>query len=206
MNIGLIGAGNIGGTLAQLFVDVGHAVAISNARGPETLADQAEALGLRAQALTVERAARFGDVVVEAIPYEHVTTLPADALAGTIVVTASNYYPDRDGTIAFAEGQTHSERVAAHLAESRVVKAFNTIYYEHLREQGNPEAPRDARRVIPLAGDDEDAKATVADLIEQIGFAPLDLGGLREGGRRMQPGSPIYNETLTRPEAEARLA
>jgi predicted dinucleotide-binding enzyme len=197
MNIGLIGAGHIGGTAAQLFVTAGHAVALSNSRGPDTLTDQVEALGPRARAMTIDDAAAFGTVVMEAIPFGHVQDLPADALDGRILISASNYYPNRDGRIDAVEGEdalTHTELVARHADGARVVKAFNTIYWEHLRDQNDASAPVEERRVIPLAGDDAEAKAVVAQLIEDIGFAPLDLGGLREGGRRMQPGQPIYNQ------------
>jgi hypothetical protein len=85
------------------------------------------------------------------------------------------------------------------------VKAFNTIYWEHLRDQGDLSLSLEKRRVIPLAGDDAVAKSVVAGLIEDIGFAPLDLGALRAGGRHMEPGEPIYNQTLTRSEAQALL-
>lgn len=204
MNIGLIGAGNIGATAARNFLAAGHTVALSNSRGPDTLRDLVDDLGEGAQAVTVETAAAAGDVVMEAIPYGHVESLPADALADTILISASNYYPQRDGDIEF-DGQTQTERLAAMLPDTRVVKAFNTIYFEHLRDQGDPSAPMDERRVIPLAGDDPEAKAVVAGLIEEIGFAPLDLGSLRDS-HRMEPGQPIYNKTLTRPEAQALVA
>ena len=204
MNIGIIGAGSIGGTAAALFADVGHAVALSNSRGPESLQDEVEALGPRVQALTAREAARFGEVILEAIPFGRYADLPAEELDGKTLISASNYYPQRDGAIDFG-GLTQTELVARHLGGARVVKAFNTIYWEHLRDQGDTEKPLNERRVIPLAGDDAEAKETVAALIEAIGFAPLDLGGLSEGGRRMEPGRPIYNRDLTRAEAQALL-
>jgi len=205
VKIGIIGSGNIGGTAARLFHAAGHEVALSNSRGPASLEDEVAEIGPGAHAESVEGAARFGDVVLEAIPFHAYDSLPAQALAGKIVITASNYYANRDGRMDF-DGLTESERVARHLGESRVVKAFNTIYWVHLRDQGDAEAPVEERRVVPLAGDDEEAKAVVAELIEEIGFAPLDMGGLRDGGRRMQPGRPIYNEDLTRAEAEELLS
>jgi hypothetical protein len=141
---------------------------------------------------------------MEAIPYGHIASLPAEALTGRILISASNYYPQRDGEIDL-EGMTQTERVAAQLPNTRVVKAFNTIYWEHLRDQGDLSLSLEERRVIPLAGDDAEAKSVVAGLIEDIGFAPLDLGSLRAGGRHMEPGEPIYNQTLTRSEAQALL-
>ncbi|HHP7239690.1 NADPH-dependent F420 reductase [Longibacter sp.] len=208
MTIGIIGAGHIGGTVAQLLVDDGHTVVLSNSRGPETLREQIQTLGPNATAKTSTEAAEMGDIVMEAIPFGRVTGLPSEALAGRILVTASNYYPDRDGRIeAVDDGRlTQSEWTAEQVGGARVVKAFNTIYWQHLRDQGNASLPLDDRRVIPLAGDDRDAKARISELIESIGFAPLDMGSLREGGRRMEPGAPIYNKEWTLAEARTHLA
>lgn len=204
MKIGMIGAGNIGATAAGLFLEAGHDVALSNSRGPETLRELVEELGSGAHARTVEEAARFGSVAMEAIPFGAFRDLPADVLAGRVVISASNYYPERDGEIEL-DGLTQTELVARHLSGSRVVKAFNTIYWKNLRDQGDASKPIAARRVIPLAGDDSLARELVGWLIEEIGFAPLDLGSLREGGRHMEPGSPIYAEDLTVEEARALI-
>jgi hypothetical protein len=207
MTIGIIGAGHIGGTVAQQLVDAGYTVVLSNSRGPETLREQIQSLGSNATARTSTEAAEMGDIVMEAIPFGRVTGLPAEALVGKILVTASNYYPDRDGRIeAVDDGLTQSEWTATQVGDARVVKAFNTIYWQHLRDQGNPSLPLDDRRVIPLAGDDRDAKARVSEMIESIGFAPLDMGSLREGGRRMEPGAPIYNKEWTLAQARRHLA
>jgi hypothetical protein len=203
MRIGVIGSGNIGSTAARHFVDAGHEVAIGNSRGPDSLAGLVADLGPGARAATVAEAASFGEVVLEAIPFGAYETLPADALAGRVVISAANYYPDRDGAVEF-DGRTQTELVADHLDRSAVVKAFNTMYYETLRAEARPDAPLDERLVLFLAGDDADARGTVAALIEEIGFAPVDVGSLREG-RYTEPGSPIYNEPMTPPEAEAAL-
>ncbi len=204
MKIGIIGSGHMGGPAAALFTRAGHEVALSNSRGPASLQDQVEALGPNAQAMTAAGTVRFGEVVMEAIPFGHYQELPTDGLAGKVLISASNYYPQRDGEIDF-DGRTQTELVARHLAGARVVKAFNTIYWKHLRDQGDSQKPLDGRRVIPLAGDDEEAKGVVADLIEEIGFAPLDMGPLREGGRQMESDRPIYNNDLTLEEARALL-
>ncbi len=94
--------------------------------------------------------------------------------------------------------------VAAHPSESAVVKAFNTRNYETLREEARPDAPPEDRLTLFIAGDDPSAKETVADLVRQIGVAPLDVGSL-EDGQHVEPGSPIYNEPMTLPEAEREL-
>jgi predicted dinucleotide-binding enzyme len=204
MDIGIIGSGHIGRTLAEHVVDAGHAVAISNSRGPGSLAELVSELGDGARAATVEEAAAFGEVVVEAIPFGAHESLPADALAGTIVVSAANYYPDRDGEIDVG-GLSQTELVAEHLADSTVVKAFNTMYYETLRAEARPDRPLEERLALFLAGDDADAKAVVSGLIEEIGFAPVDVGSLAEG-RLFEPGSPIYNEAMEREEAVEALS
>lgn len=205
MRIGIIGAGKIGSTAARLFAEAGHEVALSNSRGPETLASLVEEIGPKAHAATIEEAADFGDVVLEAIPFKDYSSLPSERLAGRIVVDASNYYEGRDGPIDF-DGLTSSELVARHLPGSRLVKALNTMYYETLASEGRPGAPPEERLVLFVAGDDEEAKAAVSRLIEEIGFSPVDTGSLGGGGRRQQPGSPIYNRPMTRDEARDALA
>lgn len=203
MRIGIIGAGSIGATLGRLLTQVGHDVAIANSRGPETLADLVNDVpGLRA--LDAEHAAAFGEVAIEAIPYGRYKELPAEQLAGRIVVSASNYYPGRDGEIDL-DGRVDTELVAEHLVGSRVVKAFNTIYWEDLRNQGDTSAPRSDRRAIFVAGDDADAKAVVAEIVEGLGFGAVDTGSLHEGGRIQQVGAPIYGARLTVAQAEERL-
>jgi 8-hydroxy-5-deazaflavin:NADPH oxidoreductase len=199
VKIGIIGSGMIGGTLAGLWNKAGHEVAISNSRGPESLAETAKQAGPGVRAATVEEAARFGDLVLAAVPLKAYRSLPASALAGKIVVDAMNYYPDRDGHIAELDSgaATSSELLARHLPQSRIVKAFNTIYFKHLAANGDTARPISERRAIFIAGDDQAAKETVARLIEEIGFGAVDTGGLREGGTRQQPGTAIYNREIS---------
>jgi predicted dinucleotide-binding enzyme len=206
MKIGIIGAGCIGATAAKLFVQAGHEVAIANSRGAETLADTAAAIG--AAAMNVKDAARFGEVVLVAIPLGKYQTLPAEAFAGKIVIDANNYYPERDGQIIALDenSMSSSELVAAHLQGARVVKAFNTIYYVHLAEQGDPNLPLEERRAIFVAGDDAEAKKTVSALIEEIGFTPFDTGNLRDGGLTQEPGTALYNRELKVNDAHALLS
>ena len=204
MNIGIIGTGNIGATAARLFARARHEVAVSNSRGPETLEGLVAEIGARARATTVEEAAGFGEVVLVAIPLFAYEALPADRLAGKIVVDATNYYPQRDGEMDLG-GLGSSEFLARHLPDSRVVKAFNTMYYETLATGGQPAAPPEERLVLFVAGDDEGAKGTVSQLIWEIGFAPVDTGSL-EDGRKQQPGSSIYNVPMNEERAREELA
>ncbi|MEM1032465.1 MAG: SDR family NAD(P)-dependent oxidoreductase [Myxococcota bacterium] len=203
--IGIIGAGNIGGTLAELLVKAGYEVVLANSRGPDTLAERVASLGPRARAATVEEAAREGDMVIEAIPYGRLDALPREALAGKILVTAANHYPERDGDIDH-EGHAESMRLQAMIPAARVVKAFNTIYFKHLAAQGDPLRPLAQRRVLPLAGDDADAVNAVAELVKALGFGPLRLGRLAASRGIAEPGGLLYNQDLTLEAAEARLA
>jgi predicted dinucleotide-binding enzyme len=197
MRIGIIGAGHIGGTLARHFVDAGHEVGVSNSRGPATLQAIIEELGPRAQALTAEEAARFGDVVVVSVPFGRYREVPIEGVGGKVVIDTNNYYPRRDGHFEELDSDrtTSSELLQAHLPGARVVKAFNAIVWTRLRDDG-----------LPISGDNEKARRTVAELIDEIGFDAVDAGTLAEGGRKHQPGSPAYTEGLHTEELRARLA
>lgn len=207
MKIGIIGAGNIGANAARLFVKAGYEVALSNSRGPDTLRDLVNELGPRAQALSIEDAARYGEVILIAIPFGKYESLPADAFAGKVVIDAGNYYPNRDGDYpALDRGETtSSELMSDHLHGARLVKGFNTIYYVHLATQGDASKPLAERRAIFIAGDDSGAKEIVARLIEEIGFAAVDTGFLHEGGIQQQPDAAIYNKVLTPKQAATML-
>ena len=204
MNVGVIGSGNIGATAARLFAAAGHQVAISNSRGPETLEGLVEEIGPGVRAATVEEAAGFGEVVMEAIPFGRYESLPSDRLAGKVFITASNYYPARDGEVEHGRSAS-AELIQQHLPGARVVKAFNTIYFVRLGENGRPGAPIEEREAIFVSGDDEEAKGVVSGLIEEIGFAPVDAGTLAES-RRQEPGSPIYNVAMNPARAREMLA
>ena len=192
MKIGIIGAGHIGSALTHRFRAVGHNVSVANSRGPETLADLARETG--ATAVTVEEAARGKDLVVVTIPEKHAIDLPIgifDEDQDTVVVDTGNYYPQqRDGRIeAIEAGMTESRWVSEQLGHP-VVKAFNNIYAQHLLEKGQPKGTP-GRIALPVAGDDDKAKAIVMQLIDEIGFDAVDAGTIDESWRQ-QPGSPVY--------------
>jgi len=193
MKIGIIGAGNIGGTLTRRFAALGHKVFVTNSRGPETLADLAAETG--ATPVIAEQAAQAGDVVIVTIPLKNVRSLPGDLFAKTpknmVVVDTGNYYPrQRDGRIDEIEkGMTESRWVEQQLGRP-VIKAFNNIYAEHLDKLGRP--PGSSGRIaLPVAGDDAEAKAIVLRLIDELGFDGVDAGGL-DASWRQQPGTPVY--------------
>ena len=190
--LGLIGSGNIGGTLARLAVNAGLDVVLSNSRGPETLADLVATLGPRARAATPAEAAGAGDWVVVTIPLKSVFELSAAPLAGRVVLDTGNYYPDRDGHFAQLDSGdlTSSELVQQHLSDAKVVKVFNNIYFQHLLSLSRPSGAPD-RSALPIAGDDAEAKRRATDLLDQLGYSAVDAGPLAESWR-FQPGTPAY--------------
>ena len=206
MRIGLIGVGNIGGTLARHFVRVGHEVVLSNSRGPESLSGAHRRARRAGAGVDGSGHCSLGDLVVVSVPFGRYRELPSDGLAGKVVIDTNNYYPQRDGHFEQLDSDdtTSSELLQQHLPDARVVKAFNAIQWQHLRDYGRP-AGDPARIGIPVSGDDEDAKRTVAELIDQIGFDAVDAGPLGEGGRKHQPGSPVYVADLRTDELRARL-
>ncbi len=182
--LGLIGSGNIGGTVAKLAVAAGYDVVLSNSRGPETLAELVARIGPRARAATAAEAAAAGDLVVVTVPLKAYRDVPVEPLAGKVVIDTNNYYPERDGTFPELENEstTTAELLAAHLPTSKVVKAFNNIYFKHLLTLARPAGAPD-RSALAIAGDDPGAKATVTAFLDAIGYDTVDAGPLAEGWR-----------------------
>ena len=204
--IGLIGAGKIGSQLARLAVRNGYDVVVSNSRGPETLAGLVTELGPRARAGTPADAAKAGDIVVVTIPLKNYRAVPVAPLAGKIVIDTNNYYPQRDGHLAELDKETttSAELLQAHLPRSKVVKGFNHLYASTLTTDGQPPGTQN-RRALVVAGDDGDAKATVARLMDQFGFDAVDAGPLKEGWR-IQPDTPGYGPRRNAEELRRDLA
>ncbi|MGD8167678.1 NADPH-dependent F420 reductase [Herbiconiux sp. P16] len=204
--IGFIGAGHIGSQLARLAVAHGYSVVLSNSRGPETLADLVEELGPQATAATSQQAAAAGDLVVVTVPFKNYLDVPAEPLAGKIVLDTNNYYWERDGRITPLEEKTTtvSELLQAHLPGAKVVKAVNNIMAGDLTTDGSPSGTPN-RRALPIASDDASAKATVATLLDEFGFDTVDAGPLAEGWR-YQRDTPAYVTRMTAAEAREKLA
>lgn len=197
MKIGIIGAGNIGGTLALRLTALGHNVSVANSRGPQTLARLVTETG--ATAVTVADAPRGAELVVVTIPEKNIPSLPAGLFAGmpasAVVIDTGNYYPQqRDGRIDAIEAGTAESRWVAQQLGRPVVKAFNNIYAHHLRDLGKP-AGAPGRIALPIAGDDLTAKGVVLRLIDELGFDGVDAGSLDESWRQ-QPGTPVYGTDL----------
>src|ERR1700760_348698 len=207
MEIGIIGAGQIGGTLTRLLTKQGHTVKVSNSRDPETLSDLAAETG--ATAVWAKDAPVDADLVIVSIPQKNTPDL-APGIVSTRkpdapVIETNNYYPQqRDGRIdAIEEGTPESVWVSEQLG-APVFKVFNGIFWKHLLERGVP-AGTEGRIALPIAGDDEANKKIVSDLVDQLGFDPVDAGPLSESWRQ-QPGTPVYGKDYNVADTIAALA
>ena len=190
--IGIIGSGMIGSQTARLAVAAGFNVVISNSRGPESLADLIAELGNTARAAHTEENIKVSDIVVAAIPFGAYKKLSPELLAGKIVIDTMNYYPERDGVMDEVRTDiiASSEIVQNQLPKSHVVKGLNNMDFIRLlscaRPGGSPE-----RSALPIAGDFGDAKATVTEFIDAIGYDVVDMGSLKDSWRS-EPMTPVY--------------
>lgn len=192
MKIAILGSGHIGGNLGKLWAQAGHEVFFGS-RNPEGLADLLAKAGDNAQLGTVDEALAFADVIAEALPFGKTMDLPAEKLAGKILIMASNYYPQRDGSIEL-DGLSQSEALAKRLPETSIVKAFNMLYYKELEERLTGGGTAGA--TIVIAGDEATAKIIVAGLVRDAKFDVVDAGPLAEG-RWFETDAPLYARALT---------
>lgn len=190
--IGIIGSGQIGSTIAQLAIEAGQSVVLSNSRGPETLADAVADLGPRATAATSEEAAAAGHIIVITVPVKAFPHLPTAALASKTIIDTCNYGPGRDGHIPELDraSLTSSELLLQHIPDAFVVKAFNNIFYKHLLALARPAGAVD-RSYLPIAGDHAPAKAAVTELIDSLGYGVVDAGPLTDSWRQ-GVGTPVW--------------
>lgn len=204
MKIGIIGAGNIGATLARKLVDAGHDVKIANSKGPDTLADIAKDTG--AEAVTKEDAVKNVDTVILSIPflsYQTLTSLLSGVPSDVIVIDTSNYYPFRDGVLDGLDNGTPESVWVGEQIGRPVVKAWNAVLAATLAERGKPKGA-EGRIALPVAGDDAHGKAVAMELVEATGFDALDAGSLADSWRQ-QPGTPAYCTELAIDELKPAL-
>ena len=190
--IGILGSGHVGSNLARAAIAHGYDVVLSNSQGPETIVGLAGELGPKARAATPAEAAAAADFAIVAIPLPAIGRVPAEPLAGKVVIATINYFPQRDGHVpAIDDGITTAPGLLqAHLPASRVVRAFSMINAAEMSGDGHP-AGDPKRRALALAGDDPDARRLVARLYDEFGFDAVDLGGLAESWR-VDPGQPAF--------------
>ncbi|KQQ55771.1 3-hydroxyisobutyrate dehydrogenase [Pseudomonas sp. Leaf127] len=204
MKIGIIGAGNIGATLARKFAARGHDVKLANSKSPQTLQALADEIGVRA--VTREEAVLDVEVVILSIPfarYPDLRQILKDVPQSVVVIDTSNYYPARDGAIKEVDdGKPESIWVSEQIGRP-VIKAWNAVLASTLANNGQP-AGSDSRIALPVAGDDVKAEAVAQDLVEETGFTALAAGRLEDSWRQ-QPGTPGYCTELTMPALKVAL-
>lgn len=200
MKIAVLGSGSIGGSLGVLWGRAGHSVVFAS-RHPENLQDLVEQAGGNAASASVDEAIDAAPIVLDALPFAASLKLPTSRLAGKTVISASNYYPGRDGKISL-DGLSETEALACALRQSTLTKAFNMMPAQRMQERvsGNPER----ELVIFFAGDDPSAKQATSTLIADAKFIPLDVGGLADGAA-FQTGGPLYGAQVSLNEARALL-
>jgi 8-hydroxy-5-deazaflavin:NADPH oxidoreductase len=193
MKIGVIGIGEMGGTIARRLSEKGHSVRVANSRGPDAVRQFADEIG--AEAADIHGAVEGAEIVLLAMPFPAAAKLPGDlferAAAGVVVIDTANYYPDvRDARIPEIDaGMPESVWISQQLGRP-IFKAFNSLMFYALSELGKPAGSPD-RLAIPVAGDDPQAKQVVMGLVNEMGFDPVDGGSLEESWRQ-QPSTPAY--------------
>jgi predicted dinucleotide-binding enzyme len=204
IRIGVIGSGNIGGTVGSLWVKAGHQVLFSS-RNPENLKKMVDDLGPLARAGTVSEALAFGDAILIAVPYGAYPQIGKDyakELAGKIVLDAGNAVQSRDGDISKEAREIGIGATSAkYLPKARIVRAFNTLNYRVVAQNAKRSGERMA---IPIAGDDKEALAMASRLVRDAGFDPVVIGSL-ESAKLFAQGGPLYGQQITAQEMQARL-
>ena len=198
--LAVLGAGHVGPVIARLAIKAGYPVAIATSGDPEDIALITELVIPGARPRWASEAVADADIVVLAIPLHRFADVNPGLLDGKLVVDAMNYWPAGDGVLQAFEDGGSSEIVSRRLAGSTVIKALNHIGYHELEDRARPAGAPD-RRAAGVAGDHPAAVATIAGLIDRMGYDPVRLEGLR-AGRVLEPGGPVFGVVLPRPEFE----
>jgi 8-hydroxy-5-deazaflavin:NADPH oxidoreductase len=205
MRIGIVGVGARGAALAELLARAGHQLAVADPRDDVAAKALAERLGPSVLATTLEEAARFGEGVILAVPFDSELLPPASAVAGKVVIDATNAVTESGDPIDLGARRS-SLLVAEWLPDAVVVKAFNTLDGRTMLAEARPSVPRDQRFAVFVAGDNGRANARVSTLIEEIGFTPIATGSLEQGGRLQEPRSKIFGRQMLPAEARRELS
>ena len=187
-------------------MQLGYDVVISNSRGPETLTELVAELGPHARAATAAEAAAAGDFAVVTVPLKNIKDIPAEPLAGKIVIDTNNYYWERDGRFpALDNGEaTTSGLLQEHLPGAKVAKGFNHIMATQITTDGTP-AGTENRRALATASDFPEAAELVTRLYDEFGFDAVNIGPLSESWR-VERDRPAYVARQNAAELRNNLA
>ena len=198
--IAVLGAGHVGPVIARLAIRAGYPVSIATSGDPLDIALIAELLIPGAQPRWASEAVAGADIVVLGIPLHRFVDIDPSLVSGKLVIDAMNYWPASDGVLTAFEDGGSSEIVAARLTGSTVVKALNHIGYHDLEDRARPAGAPD-RRAAGAAADDVTALATIAAMLDRLGYDPVELESLR-AGRALEPGEAVFGSVLPRADFE----
>ena len=201
--LAVLGAGHVGPVIARLAIKAGYRVSIATSGDPKEIELITELVIPGAEPRWASDAVAGAGIVVLALPLHRFMDLDPGLLAGKLVIDAMNYWPAGDGVLKTFEDGGSSEIVAQRLADSTVVKALNHIGYHELEDRARPTGAAD-RQAAGVAGDDARSVAVIAELVDQLGYDPVSLAGLR-AGRVLEPGGPVFGVVLERAEFEQAI-
>lgn len=194
-SFGIIGAGNIGQTVARHLLKAGFPVILSNSRGADSLNEIVASLGVGAKAGSIEDAAN-ADIVLLSLPWTEVSSL-TDLInwKGKTVIDATNHFITFSPEFKVAElnGKSSSQVVAEQLPGANIVKAFNTLFFKILALDPHQNG---GKRVLFISGDDAASKHEIAEIIKELGFAVIDLGDLANGSKLQQAKGSVATLNL----------
>ncbi|MEO7905067.1 MAG: NAD(P)-binding domain-containing protein [Candidatus Saccharimonadales bacterium] len=194
--VGILGAGKLGVTIAQLALAAGYTVYIAGSGDPVDIELSTKIITPGAVAVTAESAVKRADIVMLALPLGRFGDLGSELFHGKLVIDGMNHWREVDGPLEaiIADGTTTSEAVQRHLVGAHVIKALNHMGYHHLRDEAKP-AGASGRKAIAVAGDDEPSVQRVNQFVNRLGFDPLYIGGLRDS-HVLESGQPAFGANV----------
>lgn len=196
--LGILGAGKLGTVVAQLALKAGYTVYIAGSGAVDKIKLSVEVITPGAIAVTAEEAIKHSDIIILALPLSKYKNLPVAALQHKLVIDATNYWWEVDGSMTdLAQWPSSSEMIQAFLPNSHVIKALSHIGYHNLLDDARPAGAAD-RKAMAIAGNDPHDTQLVATLVANLGFDPVLIGKLAEG-KKLEPGSSLFGASVDAP-------